>query len=726
MPSNHHDFAHSSTSSNFPQSTNSRSLLPHGIVPLPPPHKNAHNNGFHQYRLTQKDLLQPQRPGPANENATPPPPAPPTRDLTKDESNPVMRSASFNLDYGAARRHQYRFRSSHINSNASQQHNRPITGRSPHQKQAQQAIVLLAENPESGACDVYNVPFQSDIYSLPVDTIASAVKNDAPKIANTSSATAAFSNNGTSSQVKQNQRLNSEAVISSNNFKVDTPPPRKNHTNRRKSRDYDGDGSQNGHGFNHMSSQSKDLLPQHVAHQPRAVTAEGSSEICTPPQRWSSLAVQPRPPSPLLKDLPASPSPTPPSTLFPGTSSKQSTTILNHQKSIDFTSSNGNAKCEQRLNLEKPVGVGNSTSIAGGACGLKPTTNCNSSCSVSSSSNPAVPKKPRSRSVDPTNESEHQYRQCAKRTVNSTIVNNSTSTINVNFDNPNNLPSVGTSSGDPLALPSESEHSCPNVLLGNSNKESTNDRRNPLGLSFLNLFRRNKTGKPPNPNARPDFDSNDDFGHTGGGGNTSMDETGAAPSFTNNNGGIVNNNNKEDTSYYFRELPPPPPGHHSESSSDEQGSPTASPVECRDFAASIEKVKDCGWYWGPLSSEAAEDLLKTEPDGSFIVRDSSDARYIFSLTFKLHGLVRHVRIEHDQGNFSFGPLTRFKAATIVDFVEKAVAHSRSGRYLFFLHRRPVLGPMQVQLLHPYSRFMHPRSLKHMCRYFNFQYKCQQI
>jgi len=68
-----------------------------------------------------------------------------------------------------------------------------------------------------------------------------------------------------------------------------------------------------------------------------------------------------------------------------------------------------------------------------------------------------------------------------------------------------------------------------------------------------------------------------------------------------------------------------------------------------------------------------------------------------------------------QGNFSFGPLTRFKASTIVDFVEKAVAHSRSGRYLFFLHRRPVLGPMRVQLLHPYSRFRHPRSLQHMCR-----------
>lgn len=135
-----------------------------------------------------------------------------------------------------------------------------------------------------------------------------------------------------------------------------------------------------------------------------------------------------------------------------------------------------------------------------------------------------------------------------------------------------------------------------------------------------------------------------------------------------------------------------------------------------DFAASIEKVKDYGWYWGPISGEAAEKVLSNEPDGSFIVRDSSDHHYIFSLTFRLNGCVRHVRIEHDQGNFSFGSCTKFKSQTIVEFIETAVEHSRSGRYLFFLHRRPILGPMRVQLLHPVSRFKHVQSLQHLCRF----------
>ncbi|XP_050683292.1 uncharacterized protein LOC126978498 isoform X2 [Leptidea sinapis] len=134
-----------------------------------------------------------------------------------------------------------------------------------------------------------------------------------------------------------------------------------------------------------------------------------------------------------------------------------------------------------------------------------------------------------------------------------------------------------------------------------------------------------------------------------------------------------------------------------------------------DFATSIQKVKDCGWYWGPISVEAAEKILSNEPDGSFIVRDSSDDHYIFTLTFKLNG-IRHVRIEHDQGHFSFGGCTMFKAQTIVEFIENAVETSRSGRYLFFLNLRPMLGPVRVQLLYPVSRFKRAQSLQHLCRF----------
>ncbi|XP_075548219.1 uncharacterized protein LOC142582411 [Dermacentor variabilis] len=185
---------------------------------------------------------------------------------------------------------------------------------------------------------------------------------------------------------------------------------------------------------------------------------------------------------------------------------------------------------------------------------------------------------------------------------------------------------------------------------------------------------------------------------------------------------VVRCSEKATSPYAVRALPPLP-GNATVTLCDHFG--RADAVSCAsddsdrkslDYASSIEKVKDCGWYWGPISGETAERLLAHEPDGSFVVRDSSDEHYIFSLTFKLNGFVRHVRIEHDQGNFSFGCLQKFHSNTIVDFIENAVEHSRSGRYLFFLHRRPVLGPMRVQLLHPVSRFKQVQSLQHLCRF----------
>nr|XP_032527866.1 uncharacterized protein LOC116778102 isoform X1 [Danaus plexippus plexippus] len=162
-----------------------------------------------------------------------------------------------------------------------------------------------------------------------------------------------------------------------------------------------------------------------------------------------------------------------------------------------------------------------------------------------------------------------------------------------------------------------------------------------------------------------------------------------------------------------RALPPLPQSPHASNTNPRR--PGHDEDTILDFATSIQRVKDYGWYWGPISVESAEKILSNEPDGSFIVRDSSDDHYIFTLTFKLNGM-RHVRIEHDQGNFCFGGCTMFKAQTIVEFIENAVETSRSGRYLFFLNLRPVLGPVRVQLLYPVSRFKRVQSLQHMCRF----------
>lgn len=78
------------------------------------------------------------------------------------------------------------------------------------------------------------------------------------------------------------------------------------------------------------------------------------------------------------------------------------------------------------------------------------------------------------------------------------------------------------------------------------------------------------------------------------------------------------------------------------------------------------------------------------------------------------------------GNFSFGSVARFKSQTMVEFIDKAIEHSRSGRFLFFLHRRPTHGPTRVQLLHPVSRFRQVQSLQHLSRYVESVWKTELI
>nr|DBA22401.1 TPA: hypothetical protein GDO54_013430 [Pyxicephalus adspersus] len=67
------------------------------------------------------------------------------------------------------------------------------------------------------------------------------------------------------------------------------------------------------------------------------------------------------------------------------------------------------------------------------------------------------------------------------------------------------------------------------------------------------------------------------------------------------------------------------------------------------FAASLRELEKCGWYWGPMNWEDAEMKLKGKPDGSFLVRDSSDPRYILSLSFRSQGITHHTRMEHYRG-----------------------------------------------------------------------------
>ncbi|XP_071792182.1 uncharacterized protein [Asterias amurensis] len=138
----------------------------------------------------------------------------------------------------------------------------------------------------------------------------------------------------------------------------------------------------------------------------------------------------------------------------------------------------------------------------------------------------------------------------------------------------------------------------------------------------------------------------------------------------------------------------------------------------KQFAVSLRKISEYGWYWGPMNWDDAEARLENMPDGSFLVRDSSDDRHLLSLSFRAQGSTHHTRVEHQMGKFSFwSQPCSHGSASIVEFVEEAMRHSRSGRVLYFLRpRNPGFPPAAVQLLYPISRFQKARSMQHMCRF----------
>nr|XP_057904179.1 suppressor of cytokine signaling 7-like isoform X2 [Doryrhamphus excisus] len=107
------------------------------------------------------------------------------------------------------------------------------------------------------------------------------------------------------------------------------------------------------------------------------------------------------------------------------------------------------------------------------------------------------------------------------------------------------------------------------------------------------------------------------------------------------------------------------------------------------FASSLRELEKCGWYWGPMTWEDAEMKLKGKEDGSFLVRDSSDPRYILSLSFRSQSVTHHTRMEHYRGTFSLWCHPKFedRCHSVVEFIERAIAHSKNGKFLYFLRSR---------------------------------------
>ncbi|GMT10666.1 hypothetical protein PFISCL1PPCAC_1963, partial [Pristionchus fissidentatus] len=96
----------------------------------------------------------------------------------------------------------------------------------------------------------------------------------------------------------------------------------------------------------------------------------------------------------------------------------------------------------------------------------------------------------------------------------------------------------------------------------------------------------------------------------------------------------------------------------------------------------MDKILAAPYYWGRMDRFQAEQLLNEEPEGTFLLRDSAQPEFIFSVSFRRYKRTLHARIEQANGSFGFDILDQaaFRAPNITQLIEN---YSDPTRCLFF-------------------------------------------
>ncbi|KAA0185754.1 hypothetical protein HAZT_HAZT003651 [Hyalella azteca] len=114
-------------------------------------------------------------------------------------------------------------------------------------------------------------------------------------------------------------------------------------------------------------------------------------------------------------------------------------------------------------------------------------------------------------------------------------------------------------------------------------------------------------------------------------------------------------------------------------------------------------ITGCSFYWGKMDRYEAETLLENRPEGTFLLRDSAQTDYLFSVSFRRYGKSLHARIEQGSHKFSFDSHDPDVFAS--DTVCGLIQHYKDPSCCMFFE------PM---LTVPLSRTF-PFPLQHLCR-----------
>ncbi|KAJ3612042.1 hypothetical protein NHX12_020319 [Muraenolepis orangiensis] len=113
------------------------------------------------------------------------------------------------------------------------------------------------------------------------------------------------------------------------------------------------------------------------------------------------------------------------------------------------------------------------------------------------------------------------------------------------------------------------------------------------------------------------------------------------------------------------------------------GDPRAGDSDESRIALAMKDLKNTGWYWGSLTANEAKEILHDSPEGTFLVRDSSQRDYLFTISAMTSAGPTNLRIEYRDGKFKLDSVVLIKPKlrqfdSVVHLVEHYVQLSRAS------------------------------------------------